>query len=79
MENRAYWVAQARKVHTDELSWQELADLLEVVRNSMAELEESEPEDMESEAYEAWSERHELLEDLADDILDRLDQGAPEA
>ena len=28
---------------------------------------------MESEAYEAWGERHETLEDLADDILDRLD------
>ena len=28
---------------------------------------------MESEAYEAWGERHEALEDLADDIQDRLE------
>ena len=29
---------------------------------------------MDSEAYDAWGDRHEALEDLADDILDRLDE-----
>ena len=29
---------------------------------------------MESEEYEAWGDRHEELEDLADEILDRLDE-----
>ena len=28
---------------------------------------------MESEAYEAWGDQHEELEDLADEIMDRLD------
>ena len=37
-------------------------------------LDEEEPEDMESEAYEAWGDRHEALEDLADDIQDRLEE-----
>lgn len=29
---------------------------------------------MESEEYEAWGDRHEALEDLADDIQDRLEE-----
>jgi hypothetical protein len=28
---------------------------------------------MESEEYEAWGDRHEELEDLVDDVLDRLE------
>ena len=37
-------------------------------------LEREEPEDMESEDYEDWARRHEALEDLADDILDLLEE-----
>ena len=33
-----------------------------------------EPEDMASEAYEIWGGRREALEDLADDLMDRLDE-----
>ena len=29
---------------------------------------------MNSEAYELWGDRHEELEDLADEVLDRLDE-----
>ena len=29
---------------------------------------------MESEAYEDWGQRHEDLEDLVDDVLDRLEE-----
>ena len=36
--------------------------------------EGAEPEDMESEDYEAWAERHEALADQEDDILDDLDR-----
>ena len=35
---------------------------------------ELEPEDMDSDAYEDWGERHEALEDLADELQDRLDE-----
>ena len=35
-------------------------------------LGEIEPEDMDSEAFEAWSERYEFLEDLTDDIAELL-------
>ena len=44
------------------------------IRRRIAALDEREPEDMASEAYDEWSEQHEKLEDIADDILDRLEE-----
>lgn len=37
-------------------------------------LDAREPEDMESEEYEAWADEHEELEDLLDEIRDLLDE-----
>lgn len=51
-----------------------LLELLKRVRAQLDQLDEQEPEDMDSEEYEAWGDRHEALEDLADDIRDRLDE-----
>ncbi len=51
----------------------ELLACLEDVRRHIARLDEQEPADMNSEAYELWGERHEELEDLADEIQDLLD------
>lgn len=53
---------------------EELLDYLAAVREWIARLDREEPEDMDSEAYDDWGDRHEVLEDLADDILERLDQ-----
>lgn len=53
---------------------QALADYLETVRAWIARLDLEEPADMDSEAYDEWGDRHEILEDLADDVLDRLDE-----
>lgn len=39
----------------------------------IAQLDAREPEDMDSELYEAWAEEHEELEDLLDEILDLMD------
>ena len=44
------------------------------IRRRIAALDEREPENMSSEAYDEWSEEHEQLEDLADDILDRIEE-----
>ena len=52
----------------------ELRAYLELLRRQIAELDEAEPADMESEAYEDWGQRHEDLEDLVDDVLDRLEE-----
>ena len=40
----------------------------------IAELDAREPEDMECEAYEAWADEHEELEDMLDEIRDLLDE-----
>jgi len=53
---------------------EELLAYRETVRARIAQLDQEEPEDMSSEAYEAWGDRHEELEDLADEIADRLDR-----
>ena len=53
---------------------EELQAFLETLRGQIAELDEAEPADMESEAYEDWGQRHEDLEDLVDDALDRLEE-----
>ena len=36
-------------------------------------LDSSEPEDMDSEAYEDWADEHEELEDFIDEVQDLLD------
>lgn len=58
----------------DRMSKDELNRLLVRTQARLAALDAQEPDDMTSEAYEVWSEHHEKLEDLADDIQDRLDE-----
>lgn len=58
----------------DAMTRDELLDCLETVQARIAQLDEQEPEDMTGEDYEAWGDRHEALEDLADEIRDRLDE-----
>ncbi len=58
---------------TDELSREELLTLLERLRAEIAALDEKEPKNMNSEAYETWADRHEELEDQVDEILDLLE------
>ena len=53
---------------------EELQACLQEVRERIADLDEREPADMNSEEYEAWGERHEELEDLADEIMDQLEE-----
>ena len=44
------------------------------VRAKLAKLDEKEPADMASEAYDKWADRHEALEDELDELLDFLDE-----
>ena len=57
----------------DAMGRQELKAYLAQVRDELARLDEEEPQDMDSEEYEVWGDKHEELEDLADEIWDRLD------
>ena len=58
----------------DRMDWDELHSYLEKVQAQIAQMDEKEPKNMNSEAYESWAERHEDLEDLEDEILDRMDE-----
>lgn len=58
----------------DRMSHEELEAARRELREKIAALDEQEPEDMESEEYELWADQHEALEDLEDEILDRLDE-----
>ena len=60
----------------DTMDREELLACLREVRERIADLDEREPADMNSEEYEAWGDRHEELEDLADEITDRLEEMA---
>ena len=51
-----------------------LREYLESVRQKIAQLDGQEPADMEGPDYDAWADRHEELEDLADEILDLLEE-----
>ena len=43
------------------------------ILEQIAALDEKEPKNMMSQAYEAWADQHEELEDILDDIQDLLD------
>lgn len=49
----------------DTMGRTELQDYLNAVLAQIDQLDGQEPDDMSSEAYEAWGDRHEVLEDLA--------------
>lgn len=52
----------------------QLLDYLESLKARLAELDAREPKNMNSPAYEEWGDSHEELEDLVDEVLDRLDE-----
>lgn len=54
------------------MALEDLVALQEKLMDRMSALEQCEPEDMDSEAFEKWSEEYEKLEDLADDVADLL-------
>lgn len=51
----------------------QLISYREELEAQIAALDEKEPRNQNSEAYEDWADRHEDLEDLLDEVLDRLD------
>ena len=46
----------------------------EQMQRELMELDAREPKNMKSDAYEAWADEHEELEDYLDEILDRMEQ-----
>lgn len=52
----------------------ELVAFLRDIKARLAALNRVEPDNMESDVYDDWADRHEALEDMADEVLDRLDE-----
>lgn len=66
--------APENEVDLSTLNRAQLLERLAQLRAEIDRLNAAEPRNQRSEAYEAWGDRHELLEDLVDDVLDRLDE-----
>ena len=58
----------------DSMDKDALRAYLKELRIRIEELDEKEPRNMNSEAYEDWADRHEELEDLLDDVIDKLEE-----
>lgn len=58
----------------DQMTTEQLKQYQSSLLEELAALDAREPQNMASEAYEAWGDDHEELEDLLDEIQDILDQ-----
>ena len=57
-----------------EMDLQQLQAHYAAMQEELHALDAKEPKNMNSEAYEEWGDLHEELEDLVDDVLDRLEE-----
>lgn len=64
----------AQEPDPDAMSRDELLEYLKFIRAKIRQLDEREPKNMNSEEFDDWGDRHEELEDLADEIQDLLDE-----
>ena len=58
----------------EEMSLEQLYDCREQLMEEIAELDEQEPFDESSEEFVDWAEQHEDLEDLLDDVVERIEE-----
>ena len=68
------WISAMPEV--EDMDLHQLQALQAQLMDKIAELDAREPKNVESEAYDAWADAHEELEDLLDDVLDRLEEFA---
>ena len=71
--------AQPEEPGLHSMTRDELQERLQELQAQIADLDSREPEDLMSKRHEGWAERHEALEDLADDVMERLDELAEES
>ena len=53
---------------------EELAEFLAELLGQRQEMDAAEPDEADEEAYETWADAHEELEDLIDEVRDRLEE-----
>jgi glutamyl-tRNA reductase len=66
--------APQEEQYLDDMSREELQEYLEEIQQRIEKLDEKEPKNMNSKAYEDWAEEHEVLEDLVDEIVEMLEE-----
>lgn len=60
--------------YLEDMTRRELLDYLAELEAQLQELDACEPRSMNSEAYEAWADEHEELEDAIDEVREFLDE-----
>lgn len=60
--------------YLEDMSRQELLAYLAELEEQLQELDAREPRSMNSDAYEAWADEHEELEDAIDEVREFLDE-----
>lgn len=63
-----------KEFDVETLTRDELLNALLAARDEIDMLDLQEPGDMASEEYEVWGDKHEALEDLVDELQERLDE-----
>ncbi|MBQ0037243.1 MAG: hypothetical protein KBS74_01075 [Clostridiales bacterium] len=66
--------APMEEVEVSELTLLELRDYLEMLEERRRDMDAAEPEDETDEAYTDWAEEHEALEDLIDEVMERIEE-----
>ena len=66
--------AQDPWVRMDGMTAEELAEFLAELLGQRQEMDAAEPDEADEEAYETWADAHEELEDLIDEVRDRLEE-----
>ncbi len=64
----------ALSMDVDQYTREELEEMIPLIENLYDEMQEEEPEDIESEEYYEWSQVMEELDDLLDEIQDHLEE-----
>lgn len=70
----SFGMIQREEPEIEAMDREELLAYLETLRERIDALDGEEPDDMESKAYETWGDAHEELEDLVDEVVDRLEE-----
>ncbi len=65
---------QSQEMDISDMTREQLLQYQHDLLKELAALDAREPQNMASEAYEAWGDEHEEVEDLLDEIQDRLDE-----
>lgn len=58
----------------DSLPLEELEEYRSELEARLSDMDDGEPEDMDSEEFEQWADVHESLEDLLSEVEDRIDE-----